>query len=199
MSICHNRIRVTVAPGFLLLSALLFYLDDGIGILPWVLLSAMVHEGGHIGASILFGGKVEAAYLSIVGAELRFSYSSPLSYLRENVVALAGPAVNLVVGCVLVWCGRLVPGMMSLYLGLFNLLPVCPLDGGRILFNVIAEYFGLSAAERVMMVSGGICIGIFVGLGVIAAVEYMNFTIIFGAAWLLFVAVGRVDKKSAKK
>lgn len=199
MLIWHSRIRLTAGPGFLLLLALLFYLDDGVGILPWVLLAALFHESGHIFASVIFGGKIEAISLSVVGVELRFSYFSQLSYWRENVVALTGPAVNLAVGCILIWCGRLIPGMMSLYLGLFNLLPAFPLDGGRVLFNVVAEHFGLDAAECATMISGGVCAGLIAGVGAIAAIEYMNFTILFGAVWLLFTTTRNRKIKSAKK
>jgi stage IV sporulation protein FB len=89
--------------------------------------------------------------------------------------------------------------MMSLYLGLFNLLPAFPLDGGRVLFNVVAEHFGLDAAECATMISGGVCAGLIAGVGAIAAIEYMNFTILFGAVWLLFTTTRNRKIKSAKK
>lgn len=199
MLICHNRIRVKIAPGFLLLLALFFYLDDGTGILQWVFFAAVIHEGGHIGASTLFGGKVEAVSMNAVGVELRFFYNKPLPYWKENIVALFGPAVNLAAGCILMWCGKFMPGAMSLSLGIFNLLPAFPLDGGRVLFNVTAEHFGLDVADCAVTVAGGICIGVITGLGAVAAIEYMNFTILFGAIWLFIVTTKNAGRKNAKK
>ena len=31
---CHDRLRVEATPGFLLLLAVLFWLDEGVGLLP---------------------------------------------------------------------------------------------------------------------------------------------------------------------
>ena len=199
MLIHPKKQRVTLEPGFLLLAALLFYLDDGTAVLLWIVLSALFHELGHITAAMVFGGRIKHLKLTAIGAELRFSYSNPLSYWKENIIALAGPGANLLAGGVLVWAGCLLPGLMSLALGFFNAMPALPLDGGRIFYNLIAEHFGLDKAECVLMVSTAVLAGFLVGLGVIALVEYANLTILLGALWLLFCILKDSSKKTSKK
>lgn len=186
MSIRPDLPRVTVSPGFFLLAAFLFYLGDGSGVLLWAAAAAIVHELGHVAAAMLMGGRAEALTLSAVGAELRFDYSSVLSYGRECLVALAGPAVNLIAGVPLLWAGLYLPAMITFGLGLFNLFPVLPLDGGRVLSNLVAAHFGLDQAERTLAVSTGIVVGLLAGLGVIAAIEYANVVPLMLAVWLLF-------------
>lgn len=191
MSIHPKRPKVTVSPGFLLLAGFLFYLDDGSGILFWAASAAIFHELGHVAAAMLMGGRVEALTLGAVGAELRFYYPAVLSYGRESLVALAGPAVNLLVGVPMLWAGAHLPAVITFGLGLFNLLPILPLDGGRVLFSLTAEHFGLGAAERVLAVSTGIVVGLLAGFGAIAAAEFANGIPLILAVWLLLSAVGK--------
>lgn len=180
-----RRPEFRLSPGFLLLSALMFYLDDGLGFLPWIALSALIHELGHIGAARLFGGRVEALSLEMSGAELRFAYSHPLGYAHENMIALAGPAMNLFAAVIALWSGAVLPAVTCVGLGLFNLLPVSPLDGGRVFFNLLAERFGPDTAERISAVAAGCVIGLMLGIGLIAAVKFANIMLLGLSVWLL--------------
>ena len=85
----HERPRVEASPGFLLLLGALFWLDEGVGLLVWGLLACLLHELGHIAAALVFGGRVERLALTVVGAELGFSYSAPQSYGQDSLVSLA--------------------------------------------------------------------------------------------------------------
>ena len=40
--------RVEVSPGFLVVLGALFWLDEGVGLLPWGLLACFFHELGHV-------------------------------------------------------------------------------------------------------------------------------------------------------
>lgn len=193
MWIRSNKTKVQVSPGFLLLLGILFYLDEGIGILPWGILAAALHECGHVLASRLFGGRVEAIAFGITGAELRFFYPCVLSYGRENVISLAGPAANLLTGGIALCLGGHLFAMASFALGLFNLVPILPLDGGRLLENLVAGQFGITAAENVLTVCAGISIGVLAGFGLIAAVRYANVMLLILSGWLLF---GSIRKKN---
>lgn len=180
-----RRPEFRLSPGFLLLSVLMFYLDDGLGFLPWIAVSALIHELGHIGAARLFGGRVDALSLEMSGAELRFAYSHPLGYAHENMIALAGPAMNLFAAVLALWSGAVLPAVTCVGLGLFNLLPVSPLDGGRVFFNLLAERFGPDTAERISAVAAGCVIGLMLGVGLIAAVKFANIMLLGLSVWLL--------------
>lgn len=183
--------KVQISPGFLLLVGILFYLDDGTGLFPWAAGVAVLHELGHIGAAMVFHGRVEALCLSAVGAELRFSYSAPLNYVRESLVALAGPTANLLTGLAALWLGAYLQAAVSLGLGIFNLLPILPLDGGRVLSNLVSEYFGPAAADCVLAVTAGVLIGLMSGFGTVFILEYANAIPLILALWLLMNAVRR--------
>lgn len=181
----HEKLRMEVSPGFLLLLGMLFWLDEGVGLLPWGLLACALHELGHVAAASYFGGEVERLSLTVVGAELTFSYRVPLSYWRDSVVALAGPLVNLISGGAAAALGWHIPAAVSLGLGAFNLLPIHPMDGGRVLYDLISETLDPDWAERGMTAVAGCLVGILVGVGAIIAVQYANVTLLLTALWLL--------------
>lgn len=187
----HDRPRVEVSSGFLLLLAALFWLDEGVGLLPWGLLACAAHELGHVAAAVRLGGRVEELSLTAVGAELRIRYGAPLGYGQDSLVALAGPAANLAVGGICLAAGRTLAAAVSLAIGAFNLLPILPLDGGRVIYGLLAWRLDLDWAYRLTTALSGCLVGVLVGVGTVAAVHYANVTLLLTALWLLLGVLRR--------
>ena len=180
-----ERPRLEASPGFLLLLGVLYWLDEGVGLLLWGLLACAVHELGHVAAALALGGRVERLSLTAVGAELSFSYRAPLTYGQDSLVALAGPASNLVLGGLFFILNRQLPAVLSLGVGAFNLLPILPLDGGRVLYGLLADNLDPDWADRFLTAASGCLVGLLAGVGVVAAVHYANVTLLLTALWLL--------------
>lgn len=137
--------RVEVTGGFLLLMAWLNFCDTQ-GLLPLGVFAAGAHELGHWLVIRLCGAHVTRLRLSAVGAQMRVA--GTLSYPAELCCALAGPAVNLLLAFAAARHGRLVFAGMNLAQGLFNLLPVGVLDGGRVLRCIWSMAGGPDGAAR---------------------------------------------------
>ena len=180
-----DHFRLEVSPGFLLLLGGLFWLDEGVGLLPWGLLACCVHELGHVAAALACRGRVERLRLTVVGAELSFSYRAPLSYGQDSLVALAGPAANLLTGWIFFVAGKHLTAALSLGIGAFNLLPILPLDGGRVVYGLLADKLDPDWADRLLTAAAGCLVGLLAGAGVIAAAYYANVTLLLTALWLL--------------
>ena len=136
--------RIDVSPGFIWFLALLYWLDTLD--LFWLVLAAMLlHELGHIAVILLFGNTVRSIRLGFADMEI---HTVPMRYGQELFTALAGPAVNLI--CFLL-CRRQFPDFaaVSILLGIFNLMPLYPLDGGKVLYDLIAMLFSQTVAETV--------------------------------------------------
>ena len=181
----HKMPRVKVSPGFLLILGVLFWLDEGVGLLPWGLLACILHELGHMVAAALFGGYVMEISFTIIGAEMRLDYREPLSYGQDSLVALAGPAVNLLFGAIALAMGWQLAAVLTLAVGAFNLLPVLPLDGGRVVYGLLAGRLDPDWAERLMTAMSGCLVGALVGVGTVCAIHYANATLLLTALWLL--------------
>lgn len=176
--------RVRVSPGFLVLMGLLFYLDEGLGLLGWSLLACGLHELGHIAAIRLMGGRVERLELTAVGAELTLNGERPLSYGQELAAALSGPAASLLTAWLAARWGLFLLAGLSVGQGLFNLLPVLPLDGGRGLYALLAPWAGEEQTDRVLCVLSSVLTGVLLGGGLIVLERFGNLTLLITAGWL---------------
>lgn len=131
--------KVEITGGFLLVMAWLNYCDDQ-NLLPLVVCAAAAHELGHLAAITAVGGRVCCLRLTAAGAEIRMA--GVPGYGRELLCALAGPLVSLLLAVGAARIGALVFAGMNLALGVFNLLPLRMLDGGRALSCLTALLFG---------------------------------------------------------
>ena len=138
-----------IAPDFWLLPIALLLVPPGVA--AAVLLAAALHEGAHALLLRAFHVPLDGLRLSVFGAVLYARGTARLSYGRELLVTLAGPAANLLCAVLLAglasrlgweW-GFLFAGAHAL-LCVYNLLPVAPLDGGRALYLLAAA--GLTCA-----------------------------------------------------
>ncbi len=119
-----RQIEITSAfPTFLCLYC---WLDPAGTFVPF-LLSVTAHEAGHLLLLRMLRVPIQKLRLSACGATLQ---TEPLSYRRELAVAAAGPLVNLLL-CLLFLHREPVTALVSGCLCAFNLLPLYPLDGGR--------------------------------------------------------------------
>ena len=134
--------------GFPVLAAVALLAGAGAA-LPMAALSALGHEAGHLLALRLAGARVERVRLTAFGAEIRAD-TRYLSYPREILCTLAGPAVNLALAVFFARAlGNHLAAGVNLVLGVFNLLPVPALDGGRILHLLVSWRWNPMAADRV--------------------------------------------------
>lgn len=185
MWIYRDPPKVEITPGFLLMLGALFWLDEGVGLLPCGLAACIVHELGHVAAAAALGGRVEGLSLTAVGAELRIEYAVPLTYGRDSLVALAGPAANLLGGGAALAAHQGLAAALTLAIGAFNMLPILPLDGGRVVYGLLAGRLDADWAERLMIALSGCLIGLLIGIGAVAAVQFANVTLLLTALWLM--------------
>lgn len=115
--------------------------------------SVFVHELSHALTARLFGLPVRSVTLHILGGETLIERESPTPG-REFLIAFAGPLTNLVLAAagLLAWltlplspvAELLVTALTlaNLVVGLFNLLPGLPLDGGRLVRAAVWKITG---------------------------------------------------------
>ncbi|MCL5071573.1 MAG: M50 family metallopeptidase [Actinobacteria bacterium] len=166
-----KNIRLKVDPFFLAVLPVMIitgYLTEYI----LILISIILHEAGHIISALLLGRKLH--YVKLLPAGLNASLSGENSSAWRNLAIYAcGPAVNALLAAIVISAGRHNPGrtyytdffiLVNICLGIFNMIPVLPLDGGRIIREILAFKTGSSKAGSIMYK-----ISFFLALGLIFA------------------------------
>ncbi|HLT20982.1 MAG TPA: site-2 protease family protein [Thermomicrobiales bacterium] len=128
--------------------ALLFNWEFGVGLV----LLLFIHEMGHVLALKRYGVRATAPiFIPFMGAFIGMK-QLPKDATMEAVVGLGGPVVGSL-GALGAWLLYsiydhplfLVMTYLGIFLNLFNLLPILPLDGGRIV-GVLSRWFWLVGA-----------------------------------------------------
>ena len=137
-----------VSPGFLVTLGLSVLLGAA-SALPAVLAAALCHEAGHLLALWAYHVPVESVTVGSMGAVIRAPRQDRLSYGRDLLSTLAGVAVNFALALLSAraWGMYLFAGANAV-LGLYNLLPIQGLDGGRALYLAAAWAAGPFTAQR---------------------------------------------------
>lgn len=167
----------------------------GVGFILAIFGSVLLHELGHAIAARRYGVATRDIVLLPIGGVARLE-RIPETPRHELVVALAGPAVNVLIAFLLyLWLqasGQWLPGspvtvsggsflqrlyFVNLFLVAFNLLPAFPMDGGRVLRALLAMRLEYTQATRVASVIGQ-------GLALL-----LGFIGLFANPFLIFIAL----------
>lgn len=167
--------------------------------------SVLVHELSHSVVARMFGLPVRAITLHVLGGVSEIE-REPRTPGREFLVAFAGPLLSLVLAAggyaAYLWVplpavGRLLVEALTvanLIVGVFNLLPGLPLDGGRI---VRAAVWKITGRQRTATIAAG-WIGRGVAVLVVAAGALLSVTgggdrflsLVWGALVASFIWIG---------
>lgn len=176
---------LTVTPGFWLAAAAIWALEPGL-LLP-AALAAGCHELGHCAALTLLGSPPKRLKLSAAGAEL--VPGRALSYASQLPAALAGPALSLLAAILAARWGFFLFAGLSLALGLFNLLPIPPLDGGLVLQSLCALVLPAPADRKVPRWLAVCVAGLLLGVAVRAFFRFAALSLLALAVWLCWQSV----------
>jgi stage IV sporulation protein FB len=168
---------------------------EGVLFISLLFACVLLHEFGHVFAARRYGVQTPDITLLPIGGVARLE-RIPEKPAEELVVALAGPAVNVVIAALLFLALGGLPAMgdgtqvhnpgvdllgrlawVNISLVVFNLIPAFPMDGGRVLRAVLAYRLGYARGTRI---AAGIGQAVAFALGLLG---------LFGNPLLIFIAL----------
>ena len=161
----------------------------------------VLHELGHVLVARAYGHRAEEITLWFLGGMARFR-DLPRGRGAEAVVALAGPAVSLALAFLAgsaAWVAgaswlRFLLSYLAIAnggLGLFNLLPALPLDGGRVLRSLLELGTNRLAATRIAV---GVSRAVAIALGLWG---FLNVNVLMVAMAFFIHQAGSAEGRAA--
>ena len=117
----------------------------------------MIHEIGHSLMVLLWKGTIKEIVIYPLGGISKFYIDRNISFIKEFLILIAGPLFQCLAFFLLIF---LFPNRMNLIQSyhykilLFNLLPIYPLDGGKLLFLCFQKWFPWKKSFQISIVIG---------------------------------------------
>lgn len=191
---------------------ILFYLTKQIKLYSTIMVLCVIHELGHVLMGIIMGLKIEKIEIMPLGLSVSFKINTDdynkkikkgsILQFKRIAIASAGPFTNLVMLLIVLNSNinlKIVSNEILAYANilimLFNLLPIYPLDGGRILKETIHIFEGSIKSKAYIMKISKIVMILITMVGSIAIVYLKNISIFFIIIYLWIVFI-RENRKS---
>ena len=183
---------------------IIFYFTKQIEIYAMIMFFALIHELGHLLAGLLLGMKPEKIELMPFGVSISFKikveeYNKKIK--KENIleikkilVAIAGPLTNFII--ILITNSLKIDifkGLMIIYTNflimMFNLLPIYPLDGGRVLKGILHINFGIRKSELYTNIISKVMVAIITAISSIMILRVHNIAILLIDMYLWYLVI----------
>ena len=183
---------------------ILFYFTKQIETYVIIIVFAIIHELGHLMAGLIMGMKPEKIELMPYGISISFKLK-PKDYnkkilkanlleIKKILVAIAGPFTNLLI---IIFATHLKIELFSnliiiyanLLLILFNLVPIYPLDGGRILKSILCLIVGRKRANIHMNRMSNLGLFFITFIFSILIYDWKNLSLIFILIYLWYIVL----------
>lgn len=193
----NTRIKIDLS--LILLGVLWIFTGNGKTFFT-MLFAVCLHEFAHASMAKLFKLETESITLYLFGgsAEIRGIGDDNI---KEGIIALFGPLVSVFTG--FLWQTGVKYGIIpywqeftdySYTIALINLLPVYPLDGGRILMCIFKGMFGSRKGRKITVTVGIVISGLFFLKNIIALILWGRASGIVMAVFMLIASIKAIKK-----
>lgn len=132
------RVRIDLK---ILIFFVIFYFTNQLRIYLIIMFFCVLHEIGHLLVGLILKMKPEKIEIMPFGLSISFYNQLNENKIKDIIVALAGPITSLALA---IFTTKQEAVYSNLLIFLFNLLPLYPLDGGRIIKGILDMNFETS-------------------------------------------------------
>lgn len=155
-----KNLKIEISFYFLIVIALII-INDQTNLSLYFAMSILVHELGHLLAIIYHKIKINKICFKIYGIKIEISNNCKSSYI-DIFILLSGSLANFLFSLIMYSSNKnIVLTTINIIIGVFNLLPVESLDGGKILNILLTSHFSMKTADCVSTIVSVIFIAIF--------------------------------------
>ena len=196
----------------------LFLLTSQLEMYLLLMLFAIIHELGHLAAGLILKFKPEEIKLTPVGLQIQFKVSDEeyklnnvKSYtIKKAIIALAGPLTNFIIATIMIAIAQINIGFQYTYIfslivysnlliAMFNLIPIYPMDGGRVVKEILSIIFGKKKAYKITYMISKTVLILLTAAASIAILYIHNIAILIIIAYLWYLEIAEIRKYNRRK
>ena len=184
------RIRIDLK---ILIFFIIFYFTHQLSNYLIIMFFCLIHEIGHIIAGLILKIRPEKIEIMPFGLNASFNTNFEDKKIKEILITLAGPLTSL---ALVFLCTQKQAIYSNILILIFNLIPIYPLDGGRIIKGILHIRLGAVQAENLSDKISYITMIILTIISSIAVYYYQNLAIFIICIFLWFVVLKEKNNKT---
>lgn len=149
----------------------------------------LMHELAHIITSLIL--KVDVEIIELAPFGVHATYLQKISNLKEFVISLAGPIMSMLLA---ILYGNRLYMMINMIIVILNLLPIYPLDGGKILRCILKVFLKENQAINLSKYITNILLIILAFASVFLCLKFKNFSLLFTTLCIFKIASNEMKK-----
>ena len=194
----------------------LFLITSQIEMYILLMVFAILHEIGHLVAGLVLKFKPEEIKLTPVGLRIQFKVSDEKYKIKNNktlnikkaIIALAGPLTNLIIAAITIIIAKINFQNMYIYqliiysnllIAMFNLIPIYPMDGGRVVSEILKLTYGNKKAYKITYILSKTVLVLLTAIASIAILYLQNISIIIILAYLWYLEIVEIRRYNRRK
>lgn len=118
---------------------ILYILTKNIKVFAISFIFILLHELGHAITGVILGLKIKKININVFGLSIEFENYGKERLNNKIIIDMAGPAINIITFIIAVIFKNEEIAYINILLAIINLLPIYPLDGGRIVKNLLLK------------------------------------------------------------
>ena len=188
---------------------LLFLITNQIEFYILMMLFILIHELAHLICGVFMGFSPKQIKIMPLGVSIYFKtlprdynkkiYKSNLLNIKKLMIAMAGPISNFIIAIIAYFMKNQVVTYINILIGTANLVPIYPLDGGRILKYIMNLKLEKNKVEEIINNIANLVVVILTMIASIAIYYYKNIAILFIIVYLWILVINENRKLNFKK
>ena len=174
------------------------------------LIFIIIHELSHMIVGIMVGFDVTRLEIAPFGCHINFKINirnynkkilkGTICSLKNIIVAMAGPVANLIIALIFYSNFKYeIIIYINLILAIFNMLPIYPLDGGRILKQNLVLFIGRRKALKYTDIISNVFLLMLLAIGLIFILKTKIPIALIGMVYLIYIRIKEHKKYLIKE